>query len=210
MSDSNLLFVEGTDDEHVFYALLNCYQLPQCFKIKNKGGIENLLGTLPTELTVNSELERLGIVVDADTNIETRWKALQNILRKLGSVEMPITPDPNGTIVTVEQPDRTLIVGIWVMPDNMLPGMLEDFVSFLVPTGDSLWIRAGDCLAQIPEPERRFSIDHYIKAHLHTWLAWQEEPGRPLGQAITRRYLNATAPHAQQFVNWLKRLFDLV
>jgi len=143
MGDSNLLFVEGTDDEHVFYALLNCYQLPQCFKIKNKGGIENLLGTLPTELTVNSELERLGIVVDADTNIETRWKALQNILRKLGSVEMPITPDPNGTIVTVEQPDRTLIVGIWVMPDNMLPGMLEDFVSFLVPTGDSLWIRAG-------------------------------------------------------------------
>lgn len=59
MSDNYLLLVEGPDDEHVFYALLQHYQLPQRFKIKNKGGIEHLLSTLPVELTLNSELERL-------------------------------------------------------------------------------------------------------------------------------------------------------
>lgn len=55
------LLVEGKDDEHVFYHLLKHHQIPGCFEIKNKEGIDNLLDTLPTELK-RSNLERLGIV----------------------------------------------------------------------------------------------------------------------------------------------------
>jgi hypothetical protein len=48
-----------------------------------------------------------------------------------------------------------------------------------------------------------------MKAQLHTWLAWQEQPGTPLGLAITNRYLDADALHAQQLMDWIRQLFDL-
>lgn len=48
------------------------------------------------------------------------------------------------------------------------------------------------------------------KAYLHTWLAWQEEPGKPMGQAITKKYVDAQAPHAQLLISWLRQLFELM
>ena len=120
------LLVEGKDDEHVFYHLLKHHQIPECFEIKNKEGIDNLLDTLPTELK-RSNLERLGIVVDANMDIAARWRILRNILASAGDGDVPASPDPAGTIIILEQPERTLTVGIWFMPNNTLPGMLEDF-----------------------------------------------------------------------------------
>ncbi len=37
----------------------------------------------------------------------------------------------------------------------------------------------------------------------------QEEPGKPMGQAITKRYLKAEALHAQQLMAWIHQLFNL-
>ncbi len=53
----------------------------------------------------------------------------------------------------------------------------------------------------------RFRPTYRIKAKIHTWLAWQKEPGKPLGQAITATYFNANAPHAQELIDWIRRLF---
>jgi hypothetical protein len=95
------------------------------------------------------------------------------------------------------------------MPDNQLPGMIEHFVEFLVPDGDPLWVQAAQCVAAIPATERRFAENHTIKAHVHTYLAWQSDPGTPLGLAITKRYLDANLPHAHRLIAWLRRLFQL-
>jgi hypothetical protein len=95
------------------------------------------------------------------------------------------------------------------MPDNTVPGMLEDFISLLIPVGDLLWPMAQDIVQQVIVKERRFPQTQDMKAKMHTWLAWQEEPGKPMGQAITKRYLNAAAPHAQQLIKWIRLLFDL-
>jgi hypothetical protein len=208
MADVNVLLVEGKDDEHVFYALLEYYQVPKRFNIHNKEGIDHLLKTLPTELK-RSDLGSLGIVVDANTNLGGRWKSLCDILIGAGDVSAPENPDPNGTIFRLQRPDRTVKVGVWLMPDNQLPGMLENFIEFLVPDGDVLWPKAVACVGQLPKEERRFRPQHRQKAHVHTWLAWQEEPGTPLGQAITKRYLDANAPHAQRLIEWICRLFDV-
>jgi hypothetical protein len=103
------------------------------------------------------------------------------------------------------------------MPDNKVPGELEHFISFLVPAAEQnvLWQYAGDCLRNMPErsslPDREqqyvFHPGNTIKAHVHTWLAWQSEPGKPIGQAITKKYLDANAPHARLFLEWIRRLF---
>ena len=100
-------------------------------------------------------------------------------------------------------------MGIWLMPNNTLAGMLEDFVSFLVRPDDALWPFAGESVQQVMALERRFPEQHVMKSRIHTWLAWQEEPGSPFGLAITRRYLDADALHAQQLIAWIRLLFDL-
>lgn len=206
MANSNIVLVEGKNDKHVICHLLNHYAIPEGrIAFKDKEGINNMLESLPIELRA-SELERLGIVIDADINLTSRWQSLRDTLIKSGYVGVPDIPEARGTII--HETDRP-IVGIWLMPDNKLPGMLEDFVSFLVPAGDPLWSKASDCISGISEAHQRFPTGHRIKAHIHTWLAWQKEPGTPLGSAITKRYLDAEAPHARLLMNWIQALFVL-
>ena len=206
-----LLVVEGKDDKYVIENLWKRHSsqaiLP--FEIKPEDGVDKLLLNLRVRLKPTDEdaaLQRLGIVVDADADLDARWQALCDILTKLGYANAPTQPEPNGTII---QQDERPVVGIWVMPNNQLPGILEDFIKFLIPPGDLLLGRVKDCVQQIPEQERRFPAERLSKVHVHTWLAWQEEPGKPLGQAITARYLDAHSPHAQQLMDWVRRLFDL-
>lgn len=205
MGDRLVLLVEGKDDEHVFYAVLNHHGIPRIYRIKDKQGISNLLGTLDVELLA-SELERIGIIIDADVDTTTRWQSLTDILRNSGYSTIPTLPDINGTIIAE---NGRPMVGIWIMPDNTIPGMLEHFIEFLIPPSDTLWNKAIQCVDEIPNDEHLFPTQHIIKAQIHTWLAWQEEPGSPLGLAVTRRYLDANAPHAQKLVAWIRRLFDL-
>ena len=204
MASENVLLVEGRDDKHVFLHLLKHHQVPKLFAIKPKEGVDRLLAELYVELEA-SDLKRLGIVVDADTDLSSRWQALRNILSQSG-YHPPAAPSTGGTII--HQPGKPS-VGIWIMPDNTLPGRLEDFVAFLVPDEDPLWDQARGCLEQIPEQHRRFRTAHFSKAHVHTWLAWQEEPGTPMGLAITKRYLDAEAAYAYELMGWICRLFDV-
>jgi len=85
--------------------------------------------------------------------------------------------------------------------------MLETFLSYLVPQDDNLWNRVLNCVGSIPEDERLFRPQHKIKAQIHTYLAWQENPGRPMAQAITNRYLRAETAQAASFIAWIQSLF---
>jgi hypothetical protein len=218
MHGKNLLLLEGDDDVGVLFHLLSHYEVPISQRgqseegkvsIKDGKGINRLLETLQILLKpqdMDIEWERIGIVIDADTNLAGRWQSVRDLLLRSGYTNVPLTPDAAGTIIYQE--DRP-VIGIWLMPDNTLSGMLEHFVRFLIPDGDALWARAEECISNIPEHERRFSNGDFIKAHIHTWLAWQEEPGKPMGQAITKRYLDADALHAQSLMFWLRRLFEI-
>ncbi|MEI7844611.1 MAG: DUF3226 domain-containing protein [Chloroflexota bacterium] len=200
------LLVEGKDDLYVVANLCgqNGIAMPETFFINDKDGIENLLSTLSVELNA-SELQALGILVDADTDIQARWQSIRDILIREG-LSVPAQPTPNGTILYTEDKPK---VGIWLMPDNQphdgLPGLLEQFVAELIPGDDTLWPYAQNCVGNIPE--QRFSEVARAKANIHTWLAWQEEPGKPMGTAITARYLDPDSARAQDFISWLRALF---
>jgi hypothetical protein len=202
MANKRLLLVEGKDDKHVLWSLCKHFKVPETFDIKEKEGIEKLLGTLDVELE-GSDLQRLGIIVDADLDLAARWQSLRDILVRLG-YDMPLVPTADGTVVSLAGRPT---IGVWIMPDNTLPGLIEDFVALLVPPGDSLWPRAVGCVGQIPPSERRFPDAYLSKAHVHTWLAWQSDPGTPMGLAITKRYLDANSPHAHALIDWIRRLF---
>jgi len=198
-----ILLVEGKDDQHAVYALLKRYQFPDdVFDTIAKDGITVLLESLSVQLK-QSGLEVLGILVDADSDLNARWQSLRGILTQAG-YSLPQMPDLGGTILReVDRPS----IGIWLMPDNQLPGMLEDFAARLISPADPLWPRAQSVVDQIPQPERLFPVERTAKAKLHTWLAWQEEPGKPIGLAITTRYLDPNATQAAEFINWLQALF---
>ncbi len=94
------------------------------------------------------------------------------------------------------------------MPDNQLPGMLETFVAHLIPADDPLAAEAEGCLQGIErEGLNHYQMIHHPKAFIHTWLAWQANPGQPMGLAITAQVLHHNETLAMAFVNWLRRLF---
>jgi hypothetical protein len=202
MSPLHVLLVEGPDDEHVVGHLLKFHGLLDSIKIKAKGGLPKLMSEFPVELRA-SDLKTIAVVIDADLSLPGRWNEIRALLVTTGYGAVPATPDLHGTIVTAENKPS---VGIWVMPDNRVSGMLEDFAQMLMPDDDTLLPRAHQAVDQIPQPERLFNEQSHSKAVIHTWLAWQEEPGKPMGGAINRRYLRADSPVGLAFVEWMKRL----
>lgn len=198
---NKLLLLEGADDFHFIGHFLEAHGLDTECTLRALDGIENIKKGLRLEIKPGGP-DVIGIIVDADFDSGVIWLALHNVLTNGGYSSLPTAPVPEGMIVVAENLPR---LGLWIMPDNRLPGMLEDFVKLLVPDNDSLWNRALAAIVSIPEEERRFAAVQ--KAEIHTWLAWQEEPGTPCGQAIKKRYLDPSSPNAQVFLNWFRNLF---
>ncbi|GAB4443558.1 MAG: hypothetical protein Fur0044_39860 [Anaerolineae bacterium] len=210
------LLVEGKNDQHVIWALCEMHQVPETFdvivpgavddvengKIKG-GGIGALLEDIPIRLK-EPGLQSLGIIIDADEDVQARWNSIRDRLQRVG-YEVPAQPVQNGFILAL--PNRPQ-VGLWVMPDNQLPGMLEDFVSHLIPPKDRLKPIAEKTLQSIEKKKLNLYRSHRSKALIHTWLAWQEMPGMPIGQAITAQVLLHNQPLANRFVDWLRNLFE--
>ncbi len=204
---NNLLLVEGENDQHVVWSLLKHYEVPRRFEVVDKNGIDNLLEAFEGELIRIVE-GTVGVIIDADTDLAARWASLNHILKSSGYNSIPKDPVPGGAVIRQE---KKPVVGIWLMPENTIPGKLEDFVGFLRPQDDLLWPMVDEAVLKVKtlEEKHRFRDVHESKARIHTWLAWQKEPGKPMGQAITARYLDADASHAQQLIAWIRKLFDL-
>ena len=154
----------------------------------------------------SDEGDVVGVVIDADTDLAARWQAVQYRLTQAGYDSVPRDPGPGGTIL--EPPGRTSLprVGVWVMPDNKTTGILEDFLRFLVPQPDALFDHVIASVCSIPH--QLFGQNDKPKAIIHTWLAWQSDPGLPFGTAIMARFLDPNLPQADVLVSWLRELFD--
>ena len=56
----------------------------------------------------------------------------------------------------------------------------------------------------------KFSDNDEIKAIVHSWLAWQKEPGLPFGTALNASFLDHKSPFALPFLKWMHALFDII
>ena len=227
--ETRILFVEGADDQHSVWAICEHFKVEETFRVevpdgegkipKKKthqielGGIDNVLKAARLNLIAGSSaVERLGIVIDADQDLDAQWKKVLSILTKAGFKDenLPESPDADGTVITQKYLPK---FGVWIMPDNVTNrGMLEDFLEFLVPDKENnlIWKKAVKCSQEVlqeVEEEHRFNNIHLSKARIHTYLAWQDEPGKPFGTSITAKYLQADNLNCEKFVEWLKNLF---
>ena len=218
-NSERILLVEGQDDKHLvgqlcksdespFSAERSGYEwivtlIPQAstFLILDKGNSRQLLESIELEIR-SSGRQALGILADADGNLQERWEEVKKAFPD--GVQLPSSPEPDGTIIQ-ENTDQPRI-GIWLMPDNRSAGELEDFVLKMVPSGDAVWPLSRSYIDNIPEPDRKFAREKTDKAKLHAWLSARKEPGR-MGAAVGAEDLELNGPLCQNFFCWLTSLF---
>lgn len=202
------LLVEGPDDLFVIAHLRELNQLEDNIFIKPCGSVEKaieLFRILIDKQTANNRI--LGLVIDADLNMAGRWQRISQILVESGKYTLPDVLPNEGLILFPNDSDDVKI-GVWVMPDNQLNGMLEDFLAKLAVNDKDLLDEVDAALEVIEDKKvNKYKAIHKSKARIHTFLAWQEEPGVSMGSAIAKSYLRADSEQAILFVNWLKNLF---
>jgi hypothetical protein len=214
-----MLLVEGQDDKHVVLHLRKQYQATlsfffldpdkddsqvtvsdrQAVSIRDAGNINKVLESIIPEIKAPGR-QAVGILVDANDDVTGRWEAIRNRLQG-ADINPPQHLSPDGTIIQANPR-----IGIWLMPDNMSVGELEDFVVKMIPEGDQVWPLSQRYIEEIPEEERKFSDGKTLRAQLYAWLAAREDP-RLMGLAIRAQDLKVDGTLSQKFVAWLNTLF---
>lgn len=207
----NLLLVEGKDEERILPQLIERAGIPwgprnaEIVRIHEIGGYPNLAGQFQAQLK-NAGLRRLGIVVDANSDPTARWQSLSATLAS--ECQLPQTPAFNGFVAPSTRSNKRL--GVWMMPDNATRGMMETFLLALRPAANApLLAHAEEAVNNARTHGAPFGETHRDKALIHTWLAWQEPPGRQMHDAVKQAMLDSTLPYAKPFTDWFKDLYEL-
>jgi len=208
------LLVEGNEDKRVIPELIEANGIPwgetkkeAIVEIQSYDGIENMLDfdEIDTQLD-DSGLTALGLIVDADDNPTARWQQVRNVcLPRISN--LPENLPEEGLI---HQTNFGVKFGVWMMPDNKTSGMLETFLGYMIPSGgDRLWDYTDEVIREAKNRGATFKENHTDKAKIHSWLSWQDPPGRQLHNAIMERILDPKHPKAEIFINWFKTLYNL-
>lgn len=170
-------------------------------------GVENLLAAGEIEARMKaSGLQALGVMVDADESAPARWSQIRTRIQA-SYPAAPVDLPPDGVVL---RSDTQPAFGAWIMPDNTHRGMLETFLLHLRPSDNppvlALSSRLIEEARSLGAP---FSEAHRDKARIHSWLAWQDPPGRPLHNAVMERMLRARTPTLDRFIAWFCRLYSV-
>jgi hypothetical protein len=201
---NKVLLVEGKNDCHVIFALCKAHGIPESFGLYDCESDDGVLKRLNALIHPTDKPETIGVVLDIDVRtVESRWQQIQGKIESYG-YDFPELPNPAGTILPLNGDKPKL--GIWLMPNNQNPGMLEDFLMPLA-NAKSISFAAESVNSAKEKGVTTFKDVHHSKAVIHTYLAWQDEPGKPLGQSITSHVLNPETDIARLFTAWLTELF---
>lgn len=209
------LLVEGQDDLRVIPELIGkngiywgAKKEEAIISIQECGGYENITYDLIYTELQTGRCTHLGLMVDADDNAFLRWQSIRNACLQIESIShLPEQIPETGLIINTLDGKK---IGVWIMPDNIIEGMLETFLGYMIPEqGEHLWQYAQQVAREAKNKGATFKESYIDKAEIYTWLAWQDEPGRQIHQAIKYNILNPQTPKVQGFINWFKDLYDL-
>ncbi|MFR9562528.1 MAG: DUF3226 domain-containing protein [Rikenellaceae bacterium] len=208
----SLLLVEGKSEMCLIGELCSLYDIDINFKTVNNNSITNLKISLKTHLKSTNEYNKIWVIIDADTNFESAWQSIRDILMRSGkySIIKHNTPIPRKGIIVYPDDANDITIGVWIMPNNKDNGMLEDFLISLIKCNDTLYGKAANIVDEI-EAERSshpnvYKSVHKSKAVIHTWLAWQDAPGESLGTAVKKKMFSTDKNLCKKFTEWLNAL----
>ncbi len=215
-SYDNILFVEGSSDLYAIAAIRDKRGVVDNFFIEDGKDVDRAINHFEQEI-FNNKKRIIGIVVDADNDLPKRWLQIKGVIDKSKSDinntdnKFPATPAeiPAEGLILDSIDNISCRVGVWIMPNNCTTGTLEDLLVLLAPKGDKLMSRADEVLNDLEKDTlNKYVAKDRTKAKIYSFLAWQKEPGFPLGKSITSKCLDASSSSADAFVGWLTKLFS--
>ena len=192
------VLVEGRDAEEFFKALLDALSLQRHVQVQDYGGISQLrpfLKGLVAAPGFDDLVRCVAVVRDAERRAGA---ALQSVCDALRMVSLAV-PEQAGQYA--DGPPRT---GVFIFPDGVSPGMLEDLC--LKAVEDDCATECVNeyfgCLSTREVPPSK----NLQKARLQAFLASRERPGLLLGQAAHAGYFPWGSKAFLDLINFVRAL----
>jgi hypothetical protein len=180
IKSDKILAVEGKDECNFFQALLK-YENINNIQIIDIGGKDKFKSEFPNLVNSEgfSEVRAIGFIRDAESQkAESAFSSICGILKKNG------LPAPKNINTTINEEDRK--IGIFIMPNNIDAGMLEDLCIKSVKT-DPIFACVNDYIdCCSPHLSENGTIFNKAKAKIQTYLASQSPIANSLGLAAQK------------------------
>lgn len=178
IKEEKIIVVEGKEDDQFFSALLNHLNLTgiQILPIGGKTTSRKNLKILKQAPNFTSVVS-LGVVRDADEDVELAFQSVQDALRDTG---LPFPPQVMATT------DSNPKVTIMILPDGLRPGMLEDLC--LASVANDPITNCIDQYFQCAKSQAGCLPNNMSKAKIHAFLASRSDPDKRLGEAAKAGY----------------------
>jgi hypothetical protein len=205
-SKIDALFVEGPDDGAVVNAFvkkvsgLDLTIAPNhIVRTKDDGGGHSwALRAFDEHIETKKEGARIGLIVDRDRAENDKWPAVRDHLRRWGQV--PEAPVLGGVIVEGQY-------GIWMWPDNVSHGALEDFVAGIVPDSAALAYAREVCRVAKESHGAEYELGHAKKAALKVRSVWRDASAAGGYGHLVRNLTLAESAASTAFLAWFTALF---
>ena len=199
---SHRLLVEGPDDLQFVRALWKLRHEDRTFWIEVKQGTSSLLKGIRGEIE-SEERTAVGIMIDANGDVRTRWEEIRQRLTTVDIIGIPKNPASGGSIMMTNGQTR---IGVWIMPDNISAGSLENMIEHMI-NDDKISQLSRDFISDAQAVTQvRYTPSKRKKAEVRAWLATQAEPGR-IEYAIEHGILDVDGELLERFCSWLEQRF---
>lgn len=220
---SKVLLVEAESDRGLFEQIFKALSLNPEIRVacpreinpesrNGKQAVFNLTSILLKQFADSDlgEQRKLAVVIDADYETEGGLgygKTVEQFIEIVGGHDFELaTEENNSNGLVFRHPDQLADLGLWVMPNNVNDGMLEDWLKACVHEDEQALFNHAESVVESLEP-KKFKPIHQTKAEIATWLAWQDQPGHGLYQAQKANLLDKSKPLYSQLTSWLTRIY---
>jgi len=198
ITKKNLLAVEGNDEVIFFNELLRHMGMDESVEVFEVGGKDRFKKKIPVLLRTPGagNLQAIAIIRDADDSFENAFKSVQGVLKQ------NLLPAPkNPGEFTQGNPK----VGVFILPDNFSPGMLENICLETVKNAEEMECvdRFIDCTRGL----KKLPVEKDIpKARVQTFLAIKPDVPNSIGRGAQKRHWNFDSPGLYPLKNFLSQL----
>lgn len=213
-----LLYVEGPNDKWVTISLRQQYGHEEDVVVEAKESCGQALMAFGLKISNPTTTKRLGLIIDADTDINARYAEITKELRKTSNLSIDVSElaNNNGLIKEIKRDSGDIIkIGIWIMPNNMKAGRIEDFLFEKIEEDNKLFKQVEPLINTLEQNAGKdkdianymYLPKHRDKAKLHTYMAWSNPPDLSMGMAVKKGFFPVESETEKKFRAWIENLF---